>query len=298
MIPSAAPPSHADIATVIRGVALRGQAVSMGGRPRPEAKLVVHAGARDEASPKEEQSAPVRASADASQVPSQTDIERLRLAARQSGFEEGRQQGYQDGQHAGQQEGFAAGKRDALAQASALIAEAREQATKEAIQRATTQAEQEIAQRWKQYQDRLDTLLAALPNQIAQRLDASEDDMLALCMDALVQLLGRQAVQPQALRPALEHAMQQLKARPLISVALHPSDLAALQVYPGWSQWCAQNAANVRWVENATLELGGCIVVSPEGSLDARLDTQLHALRELLLASRREAAAHGHGAST
>jgi len=83
-----------------------------------------------------------------------------------------------------------------------------------------------------------------------------------------------------------------LRGRQPAAVHLHPDDLQTLQNEPGWTP--SQIGGNdVRWVASPQVALGGCIVESPEGGLDARIETQLDALRELLLQTRRAARAGG-----
>jgi flagellar biosynthesis/type III secretory pathway protein FliH len=114
--------------------------------------------------------------------------------------------------------------------------------------------------------------------------------MLLLCMDAVVHVLGKTAVEPKRIHDALRQAMARLRARPLVSVELHPADLQALQTLPGWVQWCARHAAGLQWIASDRMESGGCILTSVDGSLDARLDLQLKAFKDVLIASREELA--------
>lgn len=270
---------------VLRGAVLRSQAVSLGGRPRMReeaARPVIQQGAALTHAPAGQREDPAASP--------QAEMAEAKEFARQSGYREGWDQGLKEGREAGQREGAAAGRREILAQAASVITEAAQQAAQEAAQRANAKVEQEASQRWNQQQARLEALLAALPQQMAQRLEAAQDDMLALCMEALVHMLGQKAAQPEFIRAALRQAMNQVKARPLIRVELNPNDLAALQGLPDWEQWCGQHDAELQWVGSPRVETGGCIVTSPEGSLDARLDTQLQAFRSLLLASRSELA--------
>lgn len=284
--------ADAGSATVLRGMVLRAQSISLGGRPRAQDKVVSHPRPTPEHVP-----SPVQTAQKDNPVPGPGETAEVRELARQQGYREGWEQGLQEGHETGAREGAAAARQDILAQAADVIAESASRAEQEAAQRVGTALEQEALQRWNQHQARLDALLAALPSQIAQRIDAAQDDLLALCMEALVQILGRDAVQPLAVRAAVQHAIHQIKARPLVRVELNPDDLAALQALPDWDAWCGQHAAGLQWTGSARIETGGCIVTSPEGSLDTRLDQQLQTFRSLLLSSR-EAAAQARSPAT
>ena len=74
---------------------------------------------------------------------------------------------------------------------------------------------------------------------------------------------------------------------------MHPDDLAMLQKGQGPMQGLP-GGTDVQWVASSEVALGGCILQSPEGGLDARFETQLEALREMLLQTR--AAARKQGA--
>ena len=68
-----------------------------------------------------------------------------------------------------------------------------------------------------------------------------------------------------------------------LAVHVHPSDAALLAAgRDGNEAW--------RWVADDAVQLGGVILRSPEGSLDARLEIQLAALREALLKTRAQRA--------
>lgn len=276
-------------ATVLRGMTMRAQPLRLVGRPSAQTPTIVH---EPQVAP------PVMPTNSPRSAPDETALTEARELAREQGYREGWEQGRQAGYEAGAQEGAVAAKQEVLAQASDVIAEAAKAAGEQALQQTSHALKQEAFERWSQQQARLDALLAALPAQIALRLEAAQDDMLALCMEALLHILGEQAVQAPVIRSTVRHALDQLRARPLIRIELHPDDLAALRHLPGWDAWCEQQAPGAMWVGNAELAGGGCVVVSPEGSLDARLDGQLQAFRTILLNSRRTAAAQHDGAPT
>jgi flagellar assembly protein FliH len=278
---------EAGAATVLRGMALRAQPVRLMGRPRAQAPTIT-----------DEPQAPITAAEARTVVPDEAILTEARELARQHGHREGWEQGRQEGYEAGLREGTAAAKQDVLAQASELITEAARKSAEEAAQRSGLALEQEALQRWSQHKARLDALLTTLPAQIAQRMEAVQDDLLALCMETLVHILGKEAVQPPIIRSAVRQALDQLQSRPLVRVELHPDDLAALRTLPGWNAWCEQQAPGAQWVGNEQITSGGCVVVSPEGSLDARLDGQLQTFRAMLMDSRNALAASRQEART
>lgn len=166
----------------------------------------------------------------------------------------------------GRMEGIAQGREEALAAASQARAQAMERADRAAADRL----------------DRLDRLLESLMVERAGRLEEAEEDLVALSHLTVCRILGAEAIQPERVRSMVMHLLAQEGQRTQLAVHVHPDDLGALVNERGTAEtpW--------RWVGDAAVQLGGVVLRSPEGSLDARLETQLAALREALLTSRRD----------
>jgi len=179
-----------------------------------------------------------------------------------SGFEEGLRQGLIEGRSAGE------------AEVHCRLAQAQEHAA-ERLQR-------------------LDALHSAwatqLASQLAQRLAAAEDDMVALCYGVICRILGDSLVTrtgtAQAMRAAIEEwiRMSEQQARgDAVVVHVHPADFDAMKSDDMLARWLVQQGLKgVRWQAREDVRLGGCIVQSGEGDLDARLETQLEILRDQL----------------
>ena len=203
--------------------------------------------------------------------------------AHRRGYEDGFAEGIVQGRARGGEEAQELAARDAI-EASRELDDRAERLDREMMQKAQAA-----------YQSRVqvvDGLIAALPPQIESRLAAAEDDMLALCFEVVCRVLGKSAVQPEAIRAQLTEAMGALRGRQSVAVHLHPDDLQALQKEPGWTS-NPIGGNDVRWVASPEVVLGGCIVESSEGGLDVRFETQLNALRDLLLQTRRAARSGG-----
>ncbi|QGW82249.1 FliH/SctL family protein [Variovorax paradoxus] len=204
------------------------------------------------------------------------DLARVEEEARQRGYEEGFAKGRIDGRARGDEE------------SRLLAAQAAEKASRDLedhAERMTRELQQQAQAGYQARVQVLDGLIAALPPQIEARLAATEDDMLALCFEVVCRTLGENAVQPEAVRAQLAQAMDSLRSRKLTAIHMHPDDLAMLQRGQSLSQGLL-GGADVQWVASADVVLGGCILQSPEGGLDTRFETQLAALRELLLQTR------------
>lgn len=193
------------------------------------------------------------------------------------------------GYEEGLAKGIAEGRARSAEEARQLATQTAEKAERELREHADRLAQELKQQAQSAYQARvqmLDNLIAALPPQIEARLAAAQDDMLALCFEAVCRMLGERAAAPEAVQAHLAHAVSGLRSRRLVAVHLHPDDLAALQKAQGDAPSAGWGSEDVQWIPSPDIALGGCVLQSPEGGLDARFETQLHALRDLLLQSR------------
>jgi flagellar assembly protein FliH len=91
----------------------------------------------------------------------------------------------------------------------------------------------------------------------------------------------------------VRHVLQQavpLHAAASLTLHVHPDDLAALKADPAFETWLARREAGsaLRLAGDSSLRLGGVLLRSQHGSLDARMETQLQSLKSMLLQTRRD----------
>lgn len=198
----------------------------------------------------------------------------------------------------GREEGYAAGRTDAHAETQGqlqialdaararAVDEWRAQGLKEGLEAASAELEharklllEETAAETRSRKERLERLLSGIESQAAKALSHAEDDLVALAHDVICRMLGAQAVAPETIRAEVKSLLAQYGARSPLAVHVHPDDLAALEATGGdGDPW--------GWVADHSVQLGGMILRSPDGSLDARLENQLAALKEALLRAR------------
>lgn len=174
------------------------------------------------------------------------------------GLEEGRRQGLEEGREAGRR----------------------------AVERNAESAARAIAERLAT----LDTLLASLPAELSRRLEGAEDDMVALCHAAVCRILGERLATREAVVETVREALRAAGCGPHLHAAapaplaihVHPRNLELLRSDERIAVWLGPAHEGLRWVADEAMQLGGCIVSTGEGSLDARLETQLAALRDVL----------------
>jgi flagellar assembly protein FliH len=209
----------------------------------------------------------------------QAECERLRaqLDAQRREFETG----------LAQRDATLAEERAQLAQAAAereqrAFAEAAEQGRAEGFEQGRAEGEAQLREQG----ERLAALASGLAGLRAAALEEAEDGMVELVYGAVCRMLGSDA----SLRTAVAAAVAECRAcadrEAVLTVAVHKDDLALLAA-------CGAEVQGLRWIADAGVELGGCMVAGSSGTLDARLETQLAQLRTTLLEVRAARAARG-----
>lgn len=186
-------------------------------------------------------------------------------SAVQRGYDAGWQQGRDEGLRSGHEEGIRKGMEEALAR------------TRAAIERAIGEAQAPLVKQ----EERLRAWVDALNGSMSHCLAAVEDELVALCYEAICHVLGRTALGPEAVRSHLQHVLSEWKSTPAIELHVHPQDAEMLVdagTGPEAGGWC--------WVADPEIALGGCVLVGRGGGLDARLDTALEGCKAALLEQR------------
>jgi flagellar assembly protein FliH len=190
----------------------------------------------------------------------------------QEGYQRGLIQGQEEGSRLGREEGFSNGRQEGFAAA--------EKESLQSVQKAIDAAQAELRKREAQ----LVSLLEGVPARIADCLARAEDDMVALTHESVCSILGSTAVSPDGVRQVVQRAMAQLRSSGQVVIRLHPADYQvfadAASLLPGRDVSC---------VSDGQVILGGCVIDYPQGTLDARLETQLRQFTDLLLRIRNSA---------
>lgn len=207
-------------------------------------------------------------------------------------FERGRSVGREEGV----QEGIAQMQQQLEQRAELLaqpMAEERIQQAQAHFQReANLQIEQLHAQLTPQY-ELLMSLLRKIPMELERQLADAEDDVVALAFEVICRVLGDRAATPEGLAGLIKAAAKNWHGRSALEIHLHPDDLETLQTeFKVTEQLAAErlglDGLELRWVPDSKVVMGGCLLQSSEGALDARLELQTELLRNSLLRTRAE----------
>lgn len=176
-----------------------------------------------------------------------------------------------------------------LAERKAAESKAQTAGYEQGLQRGLEEARKTARAEVEQRLATLDQLLRSIPGQMAALLADAEDDMVALCFEAVCQISGATAASPDGVRQLVRQAAGRLRAQRVLVLQLHPQDVAMLKADPSASAWLQDDAwpDGVQLVADPQVQLGGAIVRGQQGSVDARLETQLGLLKDLLLQQRR-----------
>jgi flagellar assembly protein FliH len=183
--------------------------------------------------------------------------------ARERTMREGREQGLRSGHAEGLQQGRAAAAEEVGKEKEAAIAKAL----------APLRAEHDMLRQL------ADSIRGAKDDAIA----AAHDDMLALCFETICRIVGRTALQPEMVEAQLAELLRLHHGSHSAVLHVHPQDAELL------SSRVHDASHDLRWTADPQVKLGGCIVRSKAGGLDARLETMLASCKATLLESRARA---------
>jgi flagellar assembly protein FliH len=203
--------------------------------------------------------APARPSAEERERELIARLESIERDAREAGLREGREQGQREGREQGLREG-------------------REEGAREGREAATAKVEAELGAQV--------AALAAFLKQARTQLDRQIDGLEPLCaeiaFESAAKILGRAMLEPDGVAAAVREAIRRARDRSRLVLRVSPRDFALLEAQRGRLA-DGLDSGPLELVADGRVELGGCLLETPGGTLDARLEVQLAALRDALL---------------
>jgi flagellar assembly protein FliH len=138
--------------------------------------------------------------------------------------------------------------------------------------------------------DQLARLFEQLSRAREENLWASEADLVEVVFASVAKILGETLVDADAVIALVGQSIKQLVSRDRLVIHLSPRDRALLeQVSAERGEKLFGEGTEI--VADERVELGGCLLQTPSGGLDARLEVQLRQLRDSLteVAARQDA---------
>ena len=163
----------------------------------------------------------------------------------------------------------------------ALRAEARERGLQEGRETGLAKARSEHAAQIKG--------LAAVVRSARGRLDEGIGELSEMgaevVYEAVCKLLGQALTSREGVVAAVREVVRRARERSRLTLRVSPSDYAALREHLD-TVLEGLEAGQAELVSDERVELGGCLLETPAGNLDGRLEVQLANLRQALLAAK------------
>jgi flagellar biosynthesis/type III secretory pathway protein FliH len=182
----------------------------------------------------------------------------------------------------------AALKRAALAEAQlAKIRQQLEGRHKEAwdigYEKGFHQASEKAAGQFKETVELLKKLMASLSREQERLIRIAEDAAVEIGFAAAAKILGRVNIDDKLLAAMVKEAMSKVIEREGLIVHLCAEDFRRMEVLKVNSANNGNQWSNIEFKVDEQVVLGGCIIKSRAGSLEARLEYQLNTLKECLV---------------
>ena len=177
----------------------------------------------------------------------------------QAGHEAGYQAGYQAGQYAGYQAGIEAGDAQGREAYSAGLRQ-------------------------------LEELTHSLNRSVERSLEEGEDMMVSIVFESVCKIVGESLATREGVAAVVGETLRHIRGKSTLIIRVNPLDLELIEESADFGV-----ASDTDWRADDTIPMGGCLVESEYGTLDARIDTQLNQLKRVLLATRHRPA-DGSGA--
>lgn len=176
---------------------------------------------------------------------------------------------------------------DAERQAGEILAaaEAEAEARREAARReGRTLGEEEGRAAWTERHEELDRRAAEIEAERAAYYEGAEQELAALATDIARKVIKQELAQsPEAVLSVVRACMHRLKEKEA-RVRVCPKDLDTVRGARESFLGIADGLSDLEIVSDRRVQPGGCIVDTPSGSMDARLETQLEHIEQALAA--------------
>lgn len=174
----------------------------------------------------------------------------------------------------------------------ALRAEARERGWQEGREAGLAKARAEQASQLQALAALLRSARAALDEGIGELSELGAE----VVYEAVCKLLGQALTQREGVVAAVREVVRRARERSRLTLRVSPSDFPVIREHLA-TVLDGLEAGQAEVVADERIALGGCLLDTPSGNLDGRLEVQLANLRRALLAAHSEHAATGEGAA-
>ncbi|MBO8129736.1 MAG: flagellar biosynthesis protein [Peptococcaceae bacterium] len=175
-------------------------------------------------------------------------------------------------------------------EAAAILAEAqkeagdiKEKARQDGYRQGRQEAAREMEAQRRAVQEQARDLLRAAEEKRREILRGLEEEIVDLIVETAEKLVMQQLSRdPQAVRAVVQEAIALVRDRAQVYVYAHPEDVPVLEESRDELLAALRPNAVLHIVPDKGLRRGGCLVDTPQGMVDATLDTRLEAIRKAL----------------
>lgn len=153
---------------------------------------------------------------------------------------------------------------------------------------ARERAETEVRAEWNEKLDQLASLLDSLHQAKVALGRQIENDAAAIGYEAVIRIVGQRATSRQVIANVVNELLDSSEHRGSLMLRVGTEDYELLLAEPVIAD-LEDVQARIKLVEDPRVRLGGCIVETERGTLDARLETQLDRLKQALLSASAQA---------
>lgn len=171
--------------------------------------------------------------------------------------------------------------RTARSEANALREKARQDGYEQGLAESTAITQSLI--------DRLEADLAELGRERAALLESAEEDALKLCVEAVEKVIRHEIrTDPRVVLRTIKSCMRRVTEGGGISVRVSPEEMEAVKAARDELVAVSDTANGITITEDRRVSPGGCVVETPAGEFDARIETQVDQIRRKLLETRND----------
>ncbi len=160
--------------------------------------------------------------------------------------------------------------------------QAREEGFRTGLEAGRKESRQELEQALKQIGD----LLHSLAEMRGTLWHDAEDGAVEVVFEAVTKMVGYASTDRQIAYNLVREAIEQVKGRDRLVIRVSNQDYDMVHTALSHAGTAESLAKSLTVVADNLVQLGGCLIETDSGSLDARLEIQLQRLRDMLLGVR------------
>jgi len=161
----------------------------------------------------------------------------------------------------------------------------REEATEQGHAEGVTAGRAEAQQQYASSIAGLERVVAMLGDSLDEGIDGLTEIGAEVVFEAVVKIIGRSYIDRSGVTDVVKEVIRQAKDRSRLLIRVNPADYRDLMTERD-SLAEGLNVQHIEFAADDRVDLGGCLLETPSGNLDGRLEVQLQQLRDTLMSAR------------